>query len=215
MTLTTRTARHSTAWWTIVVLSWIVIGYGAMYLVLRDRVFPPDLADSFKARPWGIYPHVIIGMIALAIGPMQFHPRIQARTSLHRTLGKIYVVIGILVGLVGMYMAIYSFGGIITHLGFGLLGFGVLITTVTAYLRVRAGKYSQHREWMIRSYALIFGAPTLRLWLPIMIIAYQGQFRPAYLWVSWISWVPNILFAEWYIRRTRKRPVMFAGSPLD
>src|SRR5687767_5194318 len=111
MTLTARTRRHSTACWTVLVLSWIVVLYGAMYLLLRERVFPPDLADSFKARPWGIHPHVIVGMIALAIGLMQFHPRIQTHTSLHSTLGKIYVVIGILVGLVGMFMAVYSFGG--------------------------------------------------------------------------------------------------------
>ena len=50
-------------------------------------------------------------------------------------------------------------------------------------------------------YALIFGAVTLRIWLPLLIIAYQGQFVPAYRWVAWLSWVPNALFVEWIIRR--------------
>jgi hypothetical protein len=68
---------------------------------------------------------------------------------------------------------------------------------------------------MIRSYSLMFAAPTLRLWLPLLIIAYQGEFRPAYLWVAWVCWVPNLLVAEWYIRRTRTRPLLFAGRPLD
>ncbi len=210
-----RTRRHTAAWWTVVVLSWIVVLYGALYLMLRERMFPPELSASFKARPWGIYPHVIVGMIGLAIGPLQFHPRIQARTSLHHTLGKIYIGIGILAGIVGLYMSVYSFGGMITHLGFGLLAIGVLTATILAYRNVLAGRYAQHREWMIRSYSLMFAAPTLRLWLPLLIIAYQGEFRPAYLWVSWVCWVPNLLLAEWYIRRTRTRPLMFAGRPLD
>lgn len=192
----------------------MVVLYGAVYLLLRERIFPSELADSFKARPWGIYPHVIVGMIALAIGPLQFHPRIQARTSLHHTLGKIYVVIAILVGIVGLYMSAYSFGGIITHAGFGLLATGVLITTTMAYRSVKSARYAQHREWMIRSYSLMFGAPTLRLWLPLLIVAYQGDFRPAYLWVSWVSWVPNLLLAEWYIRRTRTRPLRFGGREI-
>ena len=192
----------------------MVVLYGAVYLLLRERIFPPELADSFKARPWGIYPHVVVGMIALAIGPLQFHPRVQARTSLHHALGKIYVVIAILVGVVGLYMSVYSFGGIITHTGFALLATGVLVTTIMAYRSVKSSKYAQHREWMIRSYSLMFGAPTLRLWLPLLIVAYQGQFRPAYLWVAWVSWVPNLLLAEWYIRRTRSRPLMFGGRKL-
>ena len=72
-----RSRRHSVAWWLVVGLSWVIVLYGAAYLILRSRIFPPDLAESFKARPWGIYPHVIVGMIALAIGPLQFHPRVQ------------------------------------------------------------------------------------------------------------------------------------------
>jgi len=54
---------------------------------------------------------------------------------------------------------------------------------------------------MLRSYALIFAAVTLRIWLPLLIIAYQGDFLPAYRWVAWVSWVPNALFVEWIIRR--------------
>ena len=213
--VTKRSRRQTVAWWTIIVLSWIVVLYGALFLILRERIFSPELAASFKARPWGIYPHVIVGMLGLALGPLQFHPRIQARAALHRTIGKVYVGIAMLVGLVGLYMSWYSFGGPITHIGFGSLATGVLITTWTAYRLIRAQQFRRHREWMIRSYALMFGAVTLRLWLPLFIIAYQGQFLPAYRWIAWVSWVPNLLVAELYIRRTRTRPLMFGGSPVS
>jgi hypothetical protein len=196
------------------VLSWLIVLYGSMYLILRERIFPPDLADSFRSRPWGIYPHVIVGMLGMALGPLQFHPRIQMRRALHRKIGIVYVCDAILIGAVGLYMSFYSFGGMITHTGFGLLATGVLVTTAMAFKYVKSGYYAEHREWMIRSYSLIFGAATLRLWLPILIALNDGDFRAAYLWVAWISWIPNLIVAEWYIRRQRTRGVLFAGAPL-
>ena len=37
--------------------------------------------------------------------------------------------------------------------------------------------------------------------MPILIIANDGQFVPAYRWTAWLCWVPNVLFVEWIIRR--------------
>ena len=61
---------------------------------------------------------------------------------------------------------------------------------------IKLGEVKRHREWVLRNYALIFGAVTLRIWLPILIIAYQGEFLPAYRWVAWLAWVPNLLWVE-------------------
>jgi uncharacterized membrane protein len=145
-------------------------------------------------------------MLALGTGVFQFRGGLRARRPrLHRILGRIYVPAAILTGASGLYMAAYSNGGMVTHIGFGLLGAGTMITTATAFRRILAGQIAAHREWMIRSYALIFGAVTLRILLPLLIIAYQGDFDPAYRWVAWLSWVPNALWAEWYVRRMRGR----------
>jgi len=54
---------------------------------------------------------------------------------------------------------------------------------------------------MVRSYALIFAAVTLRIELPLLTAAFH-DFTPAYLVVAWLSWVPNLLVVEWYLRRT-------------
>ena len=53
---------------------------------------------------------------------------------------------------------------------------------------------------MLRSYALVFAAVTLRIELPLLTMAF-GDFTPAYQVVAWLCWVPNALWAEWYIRR--------------
>jgi uncharacterized membrane protein len=193
-------------WWLVLALSLGIAGYAAGYVVRGDKMFFGEVGAGFRERPWGIWTHAFVAMFALAVGPWQFRETLrQRRLAVHRTLGKIYVVAALLTGVTGLYMAAYAFGGLITHLGFGLLGAGVIIATSVAYRRIRARDTMAHREWMIRSFALIFAAVTLRILLPFLIVAHEGDFEPAYLWVSWLCWVPNVVWAEWYIRRTRSR----------
>lgn len=186
------------------IMALVVAGYALGHVVLGDRIYVEVLADSFRARPWGIYPHAFFGMMAIAIGPFQFVRSIRReRRPWHRILGKVYVAAGLCTGITGLYMAMYSHGGWITHLGFGAMALVLLITTTAAYRKIRARDIVAHRAWMIRSYAVLFSAVTLRIWLPIGITLYSGAFTPAYQWVAWVSWVPNLIAAEWYLRRTR------------
>lgn len=194
-------------WWVMLALALLIAAYGFAYVFLGDRMLNPPLDASFRARPWGIFTHALFASIALLVGPFQFHRGILVRWRMvHRYLGVVYILAAIVgSGLVGLYMSWHSYGGWITHSGFGLLALGVLITTSLAYVRIRAGEVAAHREWMIRSYALIFAAVTLRIWLPLLVMLHGGKFLPAYRWVAWVSWVPNLLAVEWYIRRSRIR----------
>ena len=204
-------------WWPMAIGAAMIASYGFLFLFLGEKLFSAELAESFRARSLALYTHVFFAAIALAIGPLQFHRGLMLRRrALHRTLGKIYVVAAIAGGgLAGLYMASYSFGGLVTHLGFGTLAVLTGTTTVIAYIRIRGRQVAAHREWMIRSYALIFAAVMLRILLPLLIIAYQGEFAPAYSWISWLCWVPNLLFAEWHIRGSRRaqQEWMQAGIP--
>jgi uncharacterized membrane protein len=189
------------------VLSALIAIYALSFYLLRERAFAPQLRESFSARPWGIYSHVLFGAIALALGPFQFRRTILTRRrAVHRNLGKVYAVAAFLTGAAGLYMALYSFGGAVTHFGFGVLGALTMAATAIAYVRIRNLDVSYHREWMIRSFALIFAAVTLRLELPLLIVAFRGDFAPAYAIIAWLCWVPNILWAEWYVRHSRGRP---------
>lgn len=191
------------AWWLVTIFAIPIALYGIGYLVFRERMFPPDLKASFLARPWGIYTHALAGAIALALGPFQFARRLLVRRrALHRILGRIYVVAGIVAGVAGVYMAFYAFGGAATKLGFGALGVLLLITIVNAFTSIRRRDLPAHREWVLRSYALIYAAVMLRIELPLLAMWFQG-FAPAYKIVAWLCWVPNLLLIEAYIRRTR------------
>jgi uncharacterized membrane protein len=179
-------------------------GYALSFWVRREAAFPPNLRESFSARPWGIYTHVLFGAVALMFGPFQFRRNLLLRNRpLHRRLGLLYVICSALTGVGGMYMAVYSSGGLVTHLGFGLLGFATFMTASKAYFHIRAREVAAHREWMIRNYALIFAAVTLRIWLPVLAITMR-EFETPYAIVSWLAWVPNLLWAEWYVRRSKR-----------
>jgi uncharacterized membrane protein len=191
----------------VTLLALPIVGYAMAYVVVGAPMYPPNLAASFLARPWGINPHALFGSLALGLGALQFNRWLLIRhRAVHRTLGKVYVVSALIVGAAGLYMSLYSFGGAVTHLGFGMLAVLLLWTTLRAFAAARARTIVTHRQWMIRSYALVFAAVTLRIELPLLIMAF-GEFTPAYQVVSWLCWVPNILWAEWYVRRTAGAPV--------
>ena len=209
--LSTRTRRPSTrppiGWYVVVVLASLIVVYALGYVVVGSRMYTPGLAASFLARPWGIYPHALFGALALGIGPAQFHRGVlRRRRTFHRQLGTLYVASCLIVGVAGLYMSVYSFGGWITHVGFGALAVSLIVTTLRAYTAARARDIATHRQWILRSYALIFAAVTLRIELPLLVVAF-GAFLPAYQVVAWLCWVPNALWAEWYLRRTVGRPL--------
>jgi hypothetical protein len=51
---------------------------------------------------------------------------------------------------------------------------------------------------MRRSYALAFGAVTLRFYIWLFTVLGSGvSFENNYLIIAFLSWVPNLLVAEW------------------
>jgi uncharacterized membrane protein len=186
-------------WALLVLLALPISLYAFAYVYVGEAMYPPPLAESFSSRPWGINPHALFGGLGLLSGAVQFNHRLRRRLRVHRMLGRVYVVSCLVTGAAGMYMAAYSYGGWITHLGFGLLGAALLCTTTMAFVVIRyGGDVERHRRWMVRSYALMFAAVMLRLELPVLS-GYLG-FLQAYRIVSWLCWIPNLLAAEAMLR---------------
>jgi len=190
-------------WWPSALLALLVAAYSLRYVVVGEAAYVPELAPSFLLRPLTVTVHTLFGPIALVLGLVNLLPamRKRPRWAAHRWFGRIYLMSAIALAGAGLSLAFHAVGGPVARLGFILLAAATLTTAVQGYRSIRRRAVRQHREWMLRSYALIFTAVTLRIWLPLLIIAHQGQFVPAYRWVAWVSWVPNALFAEWVIRR--------------
>ncbi|PTD22518.1 DUF2306 domain-containing protein [Sphingomonas fennica] len=182
-----------------------VSAYAARYPIVGPPAFAAGLRDSFLRHPWAIYVHAGFGAVALGVGFIQLNPAIRSASyGLHRWLGRAYATAAILGGAAGLYLAPYADTGPIAATGFGLLAVLTMLTTAAGWIAIRSRRVAAHRRWMIRSYALIFAAVTLRIELPLLIMAF-GDFVPAYRIVAWLCWVPNLLAAEWWLRRAGAR----------
>jgi hypothetical protein len=147
--------------------------------------------------------HTLFGPTALTLGLTNLNPamRQRRRWPVHQWLGRIYLIASIVLGLAGLSLSFHAFGGRGPQTAFGLLALATIGTSLMGYRSIRVRTVRQHREWMLRSDALIFAAVTLRILSPILTMTYHGQFVPAYQWTAWLCWVPNALVAEWIIRR--------------
>lgn len=148
------------------------------------------------------YTHIFLGGLALLTGFSQFYKTLRRkRPTLHRALGKIYVIAVLLSGLAGLGIAFFATGGIIPSLGFAGLALLWLYTTSKAYTSIKKTDIDAHQRWMIRSYALCFAAVTLRLYLPLFTGILNIEFILSYKFIAWLCWVPNIIVAEIFIIR--------------
>ena len=184
---------------------------GMVRLHLLDAAFPYKQWVNF------LYLHAAGGAVSLAVGIVLFSRRLQAKhPRLHRRLGKMYVVSIAVGGGSGIYLSFEALGGLASQAGFLALDILWLVTTYFGYKRIREKKIGQHREWMMRSYALTFAGVTLRFWvafLGILTIPLENfsqfellldDFNRMYRLDAWLCWVPNLLVAEWLIRRGRR-----------
>ncbi len=189
----------SSLWSVMLLLSAAVAVYGATYFL----ALPDDAHFARYILPLRL--HIAGGMGALLAGPWQFSRKLRARAlNLHRWLGRFYLLEVLLGSVAGFWMATVSSEGLPTHFGFGILAVLWFFSGLQAYRMVRQGNIEAHRQWMIRNFALTLAAVTLRVYLPFMLAVLHWPFPRAYITVSWLCWVPNLLMAEWMVRaRTR------------
>lgn len=171
------------------------------YLTGSQAAPPPVLANAY-ADPFLLI-HAVSGMIALLLGPVQFVRRLRERLpALHRATGKAYVAACAIAAPSGFMLALGTTAGPVAATAFALQAmllpvFVALGVHAAIHRRIRA-----HGEWMLRAYALIAGAITLRLTLPAGMIA-GYDFLPVYQASAWLAWTINLSLAEWHIRRSR------------
>ncbi len=164
----------------------------------------PDFGKHIINRNLILLAHISAAPIALILGAIQLLPKKRARRpTLHRWLGRVYGFAILVGGISGLMLAVNALGGIIAGWGFGLLSVLWIAVTAQAIRMAMARNFKEHRKWMIRSFALTFAAVTLRVYLLGFMLA-GVSYIPASVYIAWMCWVPNILFAEWWIRKTSR-----------
>jgi len=186
-----------------------VAAYAATAL-LSTSLRPPFVRDLFANLPIKISVHLAGGIIAIVLGAFQVNSRLRSRfLSIHQWSGRAYIIAVLAGGAAGFTLALQSFGGLVTHFGFGLMAICWVVTTLNAYRHIRRGNLVAHRAWMLRSYALTLAAVTLRIYIPLSQVA-AIEFEAAYQVISWLCWVPNILVVEWFVLARTTAPTTAA-----
>lgn len=163
--------------------------------------------------------HIFFGSVVLACGVLQLWPWLRARhPRVHRWSGRAYVLSAVPMGLAALVTAQFPAVGVNQQVANTFLGVLFLGTTVAGYLAARQRRFADHREWMLRSYALAFSIVTNRLWgFVLMMIFVPDVFTDASIRMdspevagassasAWVSWIVNLLLVEWWIRRSDPR----------
>lgn len=162
------------------------------------------------------YTHVFTSIFLLIAGFTQFSNFVlQKHRPLHKLMGRIYAYGILIVNFpAGMVMAVYANGLLPSKTAFIILDCLWLLFTLKAIIAVKNGNIKQHKEYMIRSYALTLSAITLRVWKIILSNLFDIDPLSLYMIDAWLGFVPNLLFAEWLIRskKTYRSNLKFSAT---
>lgn len=180
------------------------------YVTGGDTPPPPVAANAF-AHPFLVI-HVVAGVIALLVGPLQFVRRLRTRRpAVHRATGYVYITACAIGAPAGFMIALGTTSGPLAASGFAM---AALLWALFTWRGVRAAverRFGDHREWMLRSWAMTAAAITLRLMLPFAGLVLHLGFDTAYPVIAWLSWLTNLALVEIHIRRSRARAPAHAG----
>lgn len=207
--------------------TWLMFIVAVIFgLVLSYPYTSLDAADSrLEVRGGTSYAvlvvHIFTAAVALVTGPAQFIAAVRTRRGLHRTLGRVYLLAGVLPAAVtAVPLALWS-GRPLTQVSLTTAAVLWLVTGALAYRAARRRDFAAHRGWMMRNYALTFLAVTSRVLVPLLLVAWSfaggpglasiGERAPSMIPIGQtLGWILNLAVAEHLIRR-RRRPATGCG----
>lgn len=220
MTLLTRQARDARRTPRLVVAMAVVAVVATPVLLYPYLSLDPSrsrIPVSSDLHYAALVVHVLTAATALLLGVLQLVPRIRARRTLHRRVGRTFLVAGVVAfGLTGIPLALTTPNGDVTRYGIMVPAIGWLVCAALGWTAIRAGRLADHRAWMIRTYALTFFAITTRMLVPLLI-AVQMPFQEhrsadvvrqlvtsTIPYGQWLGWVIDLVVAQYVIHRLRQ-----------
>ena len=173
--------------------------------------------DAHYARQAGaVLAHAIPALLFIGLAPFQFVRRIRAeRPELHRWSGRVCVAAGLLLGAGGLVLAFKTaldYGGPSETSAAMALGIVLLFSLGKAVMHIRRGEIAQHREWMIRAFAMGLAAGSVTvvgMFFAISTTVRAGP-RPFLGTAFWLGFTINLIGAEAWINYTRPRTLAHA-----
>jgi hypothetical protein len=160
----------------------------------------PEIHEVILHVPLQALTHMIVAPFALLLGPFQFFPGLRAKhPRFHRWCGRIYVAACLISGVAALATAPFASGGPIAGIGFAMLAISWIGATGWAWRAAVGRNFDLHRKLMRYSYAMTFGAVTLRLQIPLgVMFLHLESYRELSVWLAYTSWIPNVIVVAIY-----------------
>lgn len=187
------------------------------------RSYSPSSAPlSTKTHPW-LFPvltvHIVGASVALATCVFQLWPWLRRHhPRVHRSMGRIYVLAGVFPAGIASLLLLFiwpeqpinEFSDVVATVLW-------LAATAIAFVLARQHRFTDHRRWMLRSFALTASfTVTLILVIPVGLILkpeLHSQFagnktEMNQVWSGmtvWLSWILPLVAVDWWLDREQMR----------
>ncbi len=171
---------------------WFIYAYALRYLRPSDATF-----GIYEPRNNFLIAHVAGGAAALLLGPAQFWLALNGNYAVwHRVLGIGYLMSVAVSSATAIYLALNTDFGWMFGMGMMTLALVWITTTGLAVTAICRYLILQHREWMIRSYAVTFAFVVFRAIVEVLQVAGVGTTTERLTVASWLCWSIPLLITE-------------------
>jgi hypothetical protein len=166
----------------------------------------PDLASMdahFATQSTLTLIHIIPALLFVLLLPAWFSRKLSSRPANHRRITYALFATGAITGITALFMATHPIGGINESAASILYGTFFLFSMARSAWLLHSGNLPLHREWMMRSIAILLGIATTR---PIMGIFFATQrithLTPQQFFGTafWIGFTTTYIAGEAYLR---------------
>ncbi|MBL1434579.1 MAG: DUF2306 domain-containing protein [Rhodobacteraceae bacterium] len=158
----------------------------------------------YSARPFPIAIHAVAGVVFWLAVPLQFSTRVRlSRPRFHKGSGRAAMLAALVLGLSSFWLMIFNppVAGWLHRATLGITGAGTIFAFAKALCAIKNRKIAQHRAWVMRAVAIVYGASTTAF-VAIPVYLVFGQFPE---WMEevnrLIGLLVNLILVEWWLRR--------------
>jgi uncharacterized membrane protein len=164
----------------------------------------------FVASPLPISLHIVSASVFCILGAFQFWPNLQSKTrKWHRLAGRIMAPCGVIAALTALWMTLFypvaENDGPLLYWERLVFGAGMLACLLLGIGAIYRRDFVQHRNWMMRGYAIGLGAGTQAITQLPLILTFGPPSELNRGLLMGGAWVLNLLVAEWILREPRSR----------
>lgn len=183
--------------------------------VKPDREFYPGQSEKYKKLEIPMILHIVCGMTMLLLGPLQLCRPFRNRfPKVHRLLGKVYLTMAFLGAIPSVLISLRAHGGVPVAIAGVAKTFMHVVTAIFAIVRIKQGRVTEHREWMLRNYAIVFDIVLFRVWT-MLVARFRLKPETVYQGFTWVSFLSVMIPTESYIHLSKKERAGSGASSLS